>query len=71
MNTMNLIKTAIKSNSDYKKPVEIIDNKNISVLLVEDKSSRQTVLKKGLIDLNYHVIKTISFKDSFIEQVEL
>jgi response regulator NasT len=70
MPTTNLINKVIKSTNKQKKTRETSDNKNISVLLVEDNPSNQTMLKKGLIDLSYHVTKHISFNHSVIEQIE-
>ena len=67
---MNLIKHTIKSKINQNKPVKTIDTKKISVLLVEKIPSTPTMLKKGLIDLTYHVTKHISFDDSIIEQIE-
>jgi len=67
---MNLIKHTIKSKKNQNKPVKTIETKNISVLLVEEIPSTPTMLKKGLIDLTYHVTKHISFDDSIIQQIE-
>lgn len=67
---MNLIKHTIKSKRNQNKAVKTIDTKKISVLLVEEIPSTPTMLKKGLIDLTYHVTKHISFDDSMIEQIE-
>lgn len=67
---MNLIKHTIKSKRNQNKAVKTIDTKKISVLLVEEIPSTPTMLKKGLIDLTYHVTKHISFDDSIIEQIE-
>ena len=67
---MNLIKHTIKSKRNQNKAVKTIDTKKISVLLVEEIPSTPTMLKKGLIELTYHVTKHISFDDSMIEQIE-
>ena len=67
---MNLIKHTIKSKRNQNKAVKTIDTKKISVLLVEEIPSTPTMLKKGLIELTYHVTKHISFDDSIIEQIE-
>ncbi|WP_286261966.1 ANTAR domain-containing response regulator [Thalassotalea atypica] len=47
------------------------DEQIISVLLIEEQSTRCSALKKALVDFNYHVTKHLTFDDSIITQLEL
>ena len=60
----------LKNNSINKAPVQNISKKT-SVLLLEEQASSRSMLKKALIEFDYHVTKHISFNDSLIEQIEV
>jgi response regulator NasT len=46
-------------------------HKNTSVLLLEEQSCSKSILKKTLVDFDYHVTKSIGSNDSIIEHLEL
>jgi response regulator NasT len=50
---------------------KVSNNKNLSVLLLEEHPSSKSLLKNALIDFDYHVTKSISLNDSVIEHIEL
>ncbi len=46
-------------------------NKKISVLLIEEKKSNLSTLRKALVDFNYQVSKHIDFNENIIAQIEM
>lgn len=68
---MNFTNKPIKrSNFQYNR-AKTSGNQNMSVLLIEEQPSRCSMLKKALIDFDYHVTKHISFTDNIIDETEL
>lgn len=47
-----------------------LDQNIVSVLLVEEKTDRSSIIKKSLIDCRYHVTKHVNFEGSIVEQIE-
>jgi response regulator NasT len=70
-NTMNFTNKSIKRTKTQDKRTNTTKHKNISVLLFEKKVSTRSMLKKALIDFDYHVTKHISCNDKIIDQIEL
>ena len=50
---------------------KLSENKILSVLLLEEETANRSMLKKALLDFDYHVTKHISFTDNIIDQIEL
>jgi len=46
-------------------------NKKISVLLIEEKKTSKSILRKALIDFNYQISKCLAFDESIITHIEL
>lgn len=68
---MNFTNKPIKgSNMQYGRG-KTFEDQNISVLLLEEETTSRSMLKKALLDFNYHVTKHISFTDNIIDQIEL
>lgn len=70
-NKMSFAKKPIKSTDTHHKRANIAKRESISVLLVEQQVSPSSMLKRALIDFDYHVTKHISFNDNIIDQIEL
>jgi len=58
-----------KKNSHTKQTTPS-SNKRISVLLIEDKKSSSSPLRKALLDFNFKITKQLSFDDNIIDQIE-
>jgi response regulator NasT len=67
---MNLTNKAIKDNADNTQRV-LPTSDNISILLVEDKPNPSSMLRRALIDFDYHIAKHISYEENLISQIEL
>ncbi|MDX2370573.1 MAG: hypothetical protein QNK36_19575, partial [Colwellia sp.] len=53
------------------KKTKVYEKKNTSVLLVEERPTSKSTLKKTLIDFDYYVTKHISFDEKLINEIEL
>lgn len=67
---MSLTNKAIRDNADNTQRV-LPANDNISILLVEDQPNPSSMLRRALIDFDYHIVKHISYEDNLIDQIEL
>jgi response regulator NasT len=68
---MNFTHKSLQESGVRPNSIHASENKSISVLLIEEDKSNKSILKKALIDCNYHVTKYLSFDDNFIAQIEL
>jgi len=68
---MNLIKKQRNKAHFLANQSNLIKDKVVAVLLIEKRPSANSMLKKALIDFNYHVTKHLSFDANIIEQIDL
>ncbi len=60
----------IKKTKIQKNQTKVYEKKNTSVLLVEERPTSKSMLKKTLIDFDYYVTKHISFDEKLINEIE-
>ena len=68
---MNFTNQSIKKSKGQSNHKVIADNRNMSVLLIEDQPNTGSPLKKALTDFDYHVTKQISLNDNIMAEIEL
>jgi len=67
---MSLTNKAVMDNEGSTQRV-LPTHDNISILLVEDQPNPSSMLRRALIDFDYHIVKHISYEENLIDQIEL